>query len=273
MNLKDRRTTENLPSSTPSTAITPKSKPLSPEEIMKKQSSVIKNLQQQKEESTKEIQKLSSENLIIRKKLQEKSATIVSLNEKIGKLSDADLILKENAELKTQNEQLQKEEKASREKAEATILNVKCEYDEKLHALDARDHSVTLREQELKSKEKNLDAEISKEAYRITEEKREKMQRALEDERTRIRVAFDQKINAIYFVTCGSLLYDIFVTIFPLIKKNRFKHDVAAAGSFVWSVIVFFWTHGVSFSSTMWSMCIDIPVNILNTVVAVLVNY
>ena len=149
-------------------------------------------------------------------------------------------------------------------------MNVKCEYDEKLHALDARDHSVTLREQELKSREKNLDAEISKKAYRITEEKREKMQRALEDERTRIRVAFDQKINAIYFVTCGSLLYDIFVTIFPLIKKNRFKHDVAAAGSFVWSVIVFFWTHGVSFSSTMWSMCIDIPVNILNTVIAVL---
>lgn len=149
-------------------------------------------------------------------------------------------------------------------------MNVKCEYDEKLHALDARTRAVIRQEQELSCKEKNLDAEISKKANRMITDKRENMQRTLEDELVKIRASYNQKINAIYFVTCGSLLYDIFVTIFPLIKKNRFKHDVAAAGSFVWSVIVFFWTHGVSFSSTMWSMCIDIPVNILNTVVAVL---
>ena len=49
------------------------------------------------------IQNLSSENSTLRKKLQEKSETIVSLNDRIGMLSSADLVLKEKERFQKKN--------------------------------------------------------------------------------------------------------------------------------------------------------------------------
>lgn len=136
--------------------------------------------------------------------------------------------------------------------------------------LDWRTHIAVQREQEAAAKIENISAEIAKEARRITADSRKAMQKDFDAELAKIERSYNQGMEQVAFLTVGSLLYGIFVTILTAFTKNRFKHDVAAAGSFVWSVIVFFWTHGISLVSSMWSMCIDIPVNILNTVIAVL---
>lgn len=89
-------------------------------DLIQKQSETIKTLKDQLSQSNQEhqtkiaekdrkIRQLSSENSTLRKELQEKSATIVSLNARIEKLSGSDLQLK-NAQEKEQNAQKKLEE-------------------------------------------------------------------------------------------------------------------------------------------------------------------
>lgn len=97
-----------------SSSITEKSSQQSKESIMQSQSETIRRQAQ-------EIRLLSSENLMMKKKLQEQSETIVALN-------GADKVLQENRMLEKQNSELRK--RAS--EAEAAAEAVKTSYKEKM---------------------------------------------------------------------------------------------------------------------------------------------
>ena len=85
----------------------------------------IENLENQNLEAQQMISTISSENSILKKELQKKSEMIVSLNGKIAKLNESDLVLKKNEQLETLNGELRLREKNTRKEAEASILAVK----------------------------------------------------------------------------------------------------------------------------------------------------
>ena len=63
----------------------------------------IEELTKQNSGAQETISQLSSDNSKLKNELQKKSETVVSLNEQIGRMSEADLILKRNSELEMQN--------------------------------------------------------------------------------------------------------------------------------------------------------------------------
>ena len=126
-----------------------KSNPLPKDSILQKQSETIQEqsaeilrLQTALEESSQELSYLKQNGRpedslrisMLESELQKKSGTIVSLNDRIGKLSGADLILKKNEQLEKENRGLFLSEQNAREEAAVTISNVKEEYSVKIAA-------------------------------------------------------------------------------------------------------------------------------------------
>jgi len=120
-----------------SSSITEKSSQQSKESIMQSQSETIRRQAQ-------EIRLLSSENLMMKKKLQEQSETIVALN-------GADKVLQENRMLEKQNSELRK--RASEAEAEAEA--VKTSYKEKMDKAFSKICKTDILHGKMSSKEKD----------------------------------------------------------------------------------------------------------------------
>ena len=203
-------------------------------------------------EAQKMISKVSSENLILRNKLQEKS-------ERIEKMNESDLILKKNEELEKQIAEAQRNEKKAHEEAEATVEAVKKKargdvevakrrYHEKVSSLAGREYDVSHREKAVSFRENNADTEINSKAEELIKDKISSLEmqydnkkfvlkRQYENDNSRMLQHYKKKmseLNAKYHtmvagyrgVVYFTLFYSILTTIITAYKTNAFAKDV-----------------------------------------------
>lgn len=137
-----------------------------------------KKLQEENEknsEAQKTISRISSENLTLRKKLQEKS-------ERIEKMNESDLIVKKNEELEKKIIEVQNSEKKTREEAEARVEAVKRKakedvdaaerrYHDKVSSLGSREYEASHRERAVSARENNVNTEINTKAEKLVKDK------------------------------------------------------------------------------------------------------
>ena len=225
-------------------------------------------------EDIEEIQNLSSENLTLMKKLQEKSATIVSLNGRIGMLSSADLILKENRRLEQSNSELRKKEQSAREEVSA----VKKEYGQKQAELQASIDAAHEREEQALT-------QINEEAARIASLAESKVsgtiaslrkkydteaseQKYAHDRKMRqLEIDYKGKTNRLYGMTFGGMLYSFFATFFTAINSPRLSGDIIAACKFVGGFFSGLFENAYLLSLDAWSLNEKIPYKVIDVLI------
>lgn len=262
MNLKDRMNSgsqssdSNMTRPIPSSEnTTPKSMQPSPEqELLKKQSETI--------------QKLSSENSGLRKELQNKSETIVSLNEQIEKLNGSDLVLEQNEQLKKLNEQLRRNEQNARNEAAASISAVKREYETKQYQLDSKLRLAEMREADALDLKQNYEAKISAEAKRLTSAKLTKLQLEYDRKSADAESSANGKIAAVHSLTTGALIYGIFATVLTAFKSPRCSADILAFLQIIWLFLSSVFNLAVTAASATWTLNEYIPYRIVAVIVA-----
>ena len=246
---------------------TEKSSQLPKESVMQSQSETIRR-------QVQEMRILSSENLILKKKLQEQSAEIVSLNEQIGKLCGADLVLKQNEELERKNSELRKNAQGAEERAEA----VKAFYARKEEKLQKKLARAEELEQDMSRKNAEMDRRISDLAdERIADAKRSLQQDyryRLNREQDRYQLLrkeckeeYDQKAAADAAFTWGCLLYAILATVFTGMKSDRFSHDVIEVIVVIGKFIIGLGETAWSLGKAAWSLHTQIQVPVLQVIV------
>lgn len=157
MNLKDRMKQDEKPTvQDPQNSISTIEK----SKLLEEQSNQIRalmtqngNLKDTLQQSEAERQRITSENLGLRKELQRKSAEIVKLNERIGTLRESDKILNV-AEQKLKELQQKEKELSDRECSLKTSAGI----------VDNQQKKLASQEQTIREKKNNIDAEIKKEA-------------------------------------------------------------------------------------------------------------
>ena len=219
--------------------ITEKSSQQTKESVMQSQSETIRRQAQ-------EMRILSSENLILKKKLQEQSAKLVSLNEQIGKLSGADLVMKQNEELTRKNSELRKNASDAEARAEA----VKASYARKEEKLQKK--LARAEELEQDASRKN---EIDREQGRYLVLKKECEEK------------YEHKVAADTVYTWGCLLYAILATVFTGVRSGRFSHDVIDAIVFIGKCFVGLGDIAWSLGGAAWSLHTHLQVPVLVVVV------
>ena len=232
-----------------------------------------------KPQDQEKTQSLSSENSMLLKELQEKSETIVSLNERIGTLSNSNLIQQEEIEnLKQSNSELMRLEQSTREGADARVLIVKEEYQKKEAELQSRINAANERERQAQAQVNERDALIEKLAeQKVAHAKRQLNQKYEEERETRekahnyqvkkLESRYRGKEFRLYSLTIGGLLYGFLATIFTAVNSPRFSSDAITAGKFIWDYIFMLWEAATAVFSLAWSLNEKIPVSILNVVV------
>ncbi len=209
-----------------SSSITEKSSQQSKESIMQSQSETIRRQAQ-------EIQLLSSENLMMKKKLQEQSETIVTLN-------GADKVLQENRMLEKQNSELRK--RASEAEAEAEA--VKTSYKEKMDKAKKKLARAEQLEQEAQKKADEEDKRITDLAGKMAYENLAGIDRLYRKDRDRLHSEYElkkQECEDRYnrrgqedeAFTWGVVLFASLDLIFRAIQSARFSHDLLQALSFI----------------------------------------
>ena len=238
-------------------------------------------LEQGRPEDQETIQTLSSENSMLRKKLQEKSETIVSLNEKLANLSTSDLVLKENERLEKEILEIRQSEKNIRNKASAAVSAVKEEYRKKQTELQKKIDDASSREQEALN-------QISEESIRINhmaevmvsstrnnlkcryEEKSEKQKVAFIIRMKKLEDRYNEKTARLYFLTLGGCLYSFFATILTAVNSQRFLSDLVAVFTFFGGLFAGLWTYASDLAAMAWSLNEKIPYSVLNVIVPVI---
>lgn len=243
--------------------ITEKSSQQPKASVMQSQSETIRKQAQ-------EMRILSSENLILKKKLQEQSAEIVSLNEQIGKLSGADLVLRQNEELVRKNSELRKNASDTEARAEA----VKASYARKEEKLQKKLTRAEELEQDASRKNAEMDKRISDLAdERIADIKRilEERCRNVEEKARGKYLLLEQKCKKDYEVrekaaesfTWSCLLFAILAMVFTAIKSAHFSHDLVEVflfiGGFLGGVGISAWDLG----KAAWSLHTQIQIPVI----------
>lgn len=113
-------------------------------------------LEEQIQKLKQEMSENLSANSMLMSKLQQKSETIKSLNDEIGRFQESDKVLKENINLKLQNKELQEAKK----KALTEVSKIKNAYAEKIRALDTK-------QWEIKNAKRNQNALIQRKAEEL----------------------------------------------------------------------------------------------------------
>ena len=171
--------------------------------LIEQQAQTIADLREQ-------MQRLSSENSLLKNELQKKSERIVQLNE-------ADLIVSKNEDLTKENQDLREQatrEQEARENAERAAQAVKFEYEQK--------------ERNLAKAQTAVEQERESIAERIEQEASEKVRRKV------------RSLDILDGVSVGLLcLYPIFLTILTGFKEEAFRSDFGAFWKAIWKGIVF----------------------------------
>ena len=236
------------------------------ESVMQSQSEMIRRQAQ-------EMQSLSSENSVLKKKLQEQSAEIVSLNDQIGKLSGADLVLKQNEELARKNSELRKNASDAEARAEA----VKASYarmEEKLQKKLARAEEL---EQDVSRKNAEMDRRISDLAdERIADIKRRLEQRCRDEEEKakgkyllqeqKCKDDYEMREKAAESFTWGCLLFALLAMVFTAIKSARFSHDLVEAILFIGGILGGVGVSAWDLGKAAWSLHTQIQIPLLQMI-------
>ena len=258
MNLKDRMNSDSQQTNTQDT--TPKSNPLSPALVMQKQSDTIR-------QQSVEIQTLSSENSELRKELQKKSEIIISLNEQLGTLSSADLILKENERLEQNNLELQQKLKKVKKETSDSISAFKVEYQNKQAKLQKSINKAFSREKAAEELIHQENSRIDGLAEQKIADIKEQMIEAHEKMETQNNTLYRCKVSALYIVTVFGVLYSVLFTILTAVKSPRFLGDIVSAFSFIADFITGLWKNACSLASAAWSLHETIPYDVINVII------
>ena len=224
------------------------------------------------------IQSLSSENSTLRKKLQEKSETIVSLNARIGMLSSADLILKENERLKQSNSELQKKERDARNEATATVSAVKSEYQLKQAELQASIDAANARERQAKTQldeeSARIDALAESKFSRTKTSLKRKYEEIAEEQndsyKHRMKMLeheYKTQTERLYGLTFGGILYSFLATIFTAINSPRFSDDILDVCKFIGGFFSALWENASLPASAAWSLNEKIPFAVIDVII------
>ena len=242
-----------------SSSITEKSSQQSKESIMQSQSETIRRQAQ-------EIRLLSSENLMMKKKLQEQSETIVALN-------GADKVLQENRMLEMQNSELRK--KAS--EAEAVAEAVKTSYKEKMEKAKKKLARAEQLEQEAQKKADEEDKRITDLAGKMAYENLAGIDRLYHEDRDRLHSEYKHKKQECEekyrrrrqedkAFTWGVLLFASLDLILRAIQSARFSHDLLQALTFIGSFIAGMFGAAWSLATAAWSLNEQITIPVIRQV-------
>ena len=187
------------------------------EQLSRKDSQNLEVLEQAEQwkmkacELEEQIQKLKQEmsenlsaNSMLMSKLQQKSETIKSLNDEIGRFQESDKVLKENINLKLQNKELQE----AKEKTLTEVSKVKSAYAEKTRILDTK-------QWEIKNAKRNQNALIQRKA----------------EELYTVKKHTQQALNLSF------LLYSCIITLFTAIRSETLRMDSMAFLTQTWNIL------------------------------------
>lgn len=225
------------------------------------------------------IRKLSSENSNLMKKLQKKSETIVSLNDRIGKLSGADLILKENERLEMINKELTKKEQNARNEATAKVSAIEKEYQQKQALLQSSIDAANAREHEAQKLIADESAKINalaeskvsstkNDLKRKYDELVENQNNSHEHKMVELEKLYKGKVKLLYGLTRGGILYGVFVTMLTAVKSQRFSDDFILVFKFLGNYICFLLENAFDLASAAWSLKEHIPCPVIDILVS-----
>lgn len=181
----------------------------------------------QAEKSEIQIQKLLSEKQELVLTVAEQGKRIAEQTEQIEKLNEADNVLKNNAELRKQNELLKQARKKAEQEAESTVSSVKREYEAKGRELDRRIGEAADQSASLKAERQRLSEDIELRAIVKYLNQKKELDRK-----------FKAKIAIYDSFLLGLLLYGLLTTVFTAIHSERFVSDFKAFFSTIWAFLL-----------------------------------
>lgn len=209
------------------------------ETLSRENSSLNSQLEQARQSAnSSEVYQLREAISELRKDNRQKSETIKSLNGRIGTLSESDNVLKQNAELKQKNSELQRSEQNARQEAKATVSAVKEQYANKQAELERKIASAEYRERQASTLEANLSHQADTRAQKLAENKLKALQgeyeakkRSLDSEYKTLTVVYEGFL-------LGCLLYGVLVTLFTAVRSEAFISDFKTFFITIWHFIV-----------------------------------
>ena len=209
------------------------------ETLSRENSSLNSQLEQVRQSAnSSEVYQLREAISELRKDNRQKSETIKSLNGRIGTLSESDNVLKQNAELKQKNSELQRSEQNARQEAKATVSAVKEQYASKQAELERKIASAEYRERQASTLEANLSHQADTRAQKLAENKLKALQgeyeakkRSLDSEYKTLTVGYEGFL-------LGCLLYGVLVTLFTAVRSEAFISDFKTFFITIWQFIV-----------------------------------
>ena len=206
----------------------------------------------------------------LKNKIQEQADEIVSLNEHIGKLNSADLILKDNEKLKSENRRIAAE-------AEKVVNNAKREIAAEKNRLGMRTLELQKAEQKAKEQQSLLDDRIAnqndhikKEAELMSEKSRKYYTELYRRRSKKLDKEYEVKTAAHSTILYGTILYSIILTILSAVTSELFISDVKEFFSVLWEIL----SASVSDTKTTFTdigkMCSNIDNPILQKIIYVI---
>jgi len=174
----------------------------------------------ERSKAQEEISTLSSENSRLRRELQKKSETIVSLNEKIESLSKSDL-------------QLQKSEAMMQE-----ALKLQREAEDKVSACNRRAEILTARESKVSDREDNLDREIKSKAENMIKSDRQRLEWEYKSKASAITKKYDTMTKTYYVELISLVIFSLIATLSQVWKEPIIVEDMSNFFSGLWSILV-----------------------------------
>lgn len=174
---------------------------------------------------------------MLKNKIQEQADEIVSLNEHIGKMNSADLILKDNEKLKSENKRIAAE-------AETVVNNARKEIAAEKNRLGKRTLELQKAEQKTKDCQSLLDEKIAnqnehikKEAELMSEKSRTYYTELYRRRSKKLDKEYEAKTAAHSTILYGTIFYSIILTILSAVTSEVFISDIKEFFSVLWEIL------------------------------------
>ncbi len=188
---------------------------------------------QKNSEAQEEILRLSSENSLLRNTLQQKSETIISLNEKIGMLQESDKVLEENLRLRKENSELQEKNSRIKREAEAAVSAAKEKYDTLIGRIDSREQKIEKRESEIEQRIQAQDEEVT----RLSENRIIRRMRQMETEHQRREAVLEKEYSIMRsryaWIIFMVVAYGLLTTVITAIRTDVITSDAILFGGYI----------------------------------------
>ena len=170
--------------------------------------------------------RLSSENSLLRNTLQQKSETIVSLNEKIGMLQDSDKVLEENERLQKEVSDLTDQNTRIKKKSEVEVAAAKKAAEDKIEALAQREGHVSFEIDRLAKRHAELDKEVDDLAGKKVSGFTKAMKKEYDVLTDHALKRYNRVTKAYRTAFIVSVLYEIITTVITGLTNKYLTEDV-----------------------------------------------